>query len=525
MKRDPLLLYPLDESAALTGNLQSCLNAYGLYSTLHFVLRLSPAIHRTLASTPTGIYTGAQLSFEQVQAFSTYLHESVHWWQHIGSTAGLMLSLSHPVQSHANYTQLKIFLREVGPKKSILRFNKKPEDKSRHSKAGLRATNIIVNNFKDIQFFQTLAMAPELFRQHSIGDDPYFENVGHSYYIMYSNTLRLLSDQFDPDRTFLPDPKAWEPAFDKLEKEKTEGFYYGSPIAIPPVGLREIFEGQARFIQLQYLHFGSGGRFGWDDARDFGMFSQVYITAFEQFLRLTDSEWPETIDDPLVGLFLVVCDMTINSGDGFPLPLVSPENFINDNDPGRRFTFLSRLIALKAPHLKTLIRSYSRDEYVQATEELAKAWRTSSPLKIANAVADWSQTKPRLIELMEEDRIFRFSLQDMPARLLFARYINFNRDKSKRPEMLCWPGAWFAGERVSEESMAVFDRNRALFVDKENDDGIFPAMLTDKDQDVVHETFNQFYAWIVNYDLISQWIVSDRPFIYNYEWLVKNRQT
>ena len=81
---------------------------------------------------------------------------------------------------------------------------------------------------------------------------------------------------------------------------------------------------------------------------------------------------------------------------------------------------------------------------------------------------------------------------DMPARLLFARYINFNRDKSQRPEILCWPGAWFAGDSASDEGMAIFDRNRALFVDKEHDDGIFPAVLADKDPEIVHDTFNKF---------------------------------
>ena len=74
--------------------------------------------------------------------------------------------------------------------------------------------------------------------------------------------------------------------------------------------------------------------------------------AFEIFLKLSDSKWPESIDSPLVGLFLAVCDMTINAGEGFPLPVLSPETFIIDNDPGWRFTFLCRMIALNAPQLR-----------------------------------------------------------------------------------------------------------------------------------------------------------------------------
>jgi hypothetical protein len=177
------------------------------------------------------------------------------------------------------------------------------------------------------------------------------------------------------------------------------------------------------------------------------------------------------------------------------------------------------MIALKAQHLKAAVNNYSKDEYIEVTEVLCDLLRTPPPLKIAQAVSDWSQTHQRLIALMEEDGIFRFLDVDMPARLLFARYIAFNLDKAQHPEILCWPGAWLAGARVSAEGEAMFHRNCALFVDKEEDDGIFPAELPDKDPAIVHDTFNQFDNWIVDYDLISQWIVADGPFRYEYEWL------
>jgi hypothetical protein len=41
---------------------------------------------------------------ETIQAaLSTYLHETVHWWQHIGSTAGLVSSLAY-IQHVASYS-------------------------------------------------------------------------------------------------------------------------------------------------------------------------------------------------------------------------------------------------------------------------------------------------------------------------------------------------------------------------------------------------------------------------------------
>ena len=93
---------------------------HGLYNSFQFVLRLSPEIHRRIAALPTGI-VNAPLNFESVQAYSTYLHETIHWWQYIGSTFGLLMSLSYPAQAHANYNHLKQLLQAVGPQKSILR--------------------------------------------------------------------------------------------------------------------------------------------------------------------------------------------------------------------------------------------------------------------------------------------------------------------------------------------------------------------------------------------------------------------
>jgi hypothetical protein len=87
----------LDNSRGLIvspGDLNACLNSHGLYNSFQFVLRLSPEVHRRIDALPMRIVTGVS-DFDGVQAFSTYLHETIHWWQHVGSTAGFLLSLSY----------------------------------------------------------------------------------------------------------------------------------------------------------------------------------------------------------------------------------------------------------------------------------------------------------------------------------------------------------------------------------------------------------------------------------------------
>ena len=515
---DPSLLVTFEERASAPDALHACINAHGLYNRVQFVLRLSPEVHRKLSGLSLQLVNPSQVTFEQVQAFSTLLHETIHWWQHIGSTAGLMLSLSRPVQSHINFPHLRTFIHEVGPKKSVLKFAKEVVP-VRQSAAALQATNIIVNNHNDVSFFEIIATCPDLIRKNRIGDDPLFECVGHSYYITYANTVHLLAEVFDPQFAFLPDVRKWEPMFAALRAKRQEGYYRGSPIRIPPVGLFEIFEGQARFTQLQYLHFSTSGKFDWDDAGAAGMLGPEYVACFKMFLALTESDWPNSIDSPVVALFMAVCDMAMNGGEGFPFSLRFPPAFISDNDPGMRFAFFCRMVTLEAPYLRSAIRNYSRREYLETTERLCGLLHTPTPLKVARAVTAWSNDKPTLISLMEEDRNFRFSAANMPLRLLFARYLTYNRDKARHPEVLCWPGAWLAGDRASSVGVEVFGRNQAMFVDKEDDDGVFPIDLPGRDADIVNETFNLFYAWIVNYDLILQWTVQEGPFRYPYRWL------
>ena len=363
--------------------LAATINAHGLYNSLQFVLRLSPEVHRKLAEVPDGIanYKAADVGFDVAQAFSTLLHETIHWWQHVGSTYGLMVSLSYPSQTHANYTHLKKLIAEGQLKKPIRKLAAQLGGPSRPDTIpGL--ANIIVNNHFDLGAFRRLS-----YDRHSarnLAADPLFENVGHAIEITYANNLLTMSGVVDPNFSILPDPRGWEEPFRQLRHNKVEGFYYGSPFTLWPIGAREIMEGQACFSQIQYLHFASGRRLDWNDFRALGMLHGVYIKALEEFLTRVEIEWPRAIDDPVVALFLLICDMALNAGAGFPFePEPHYPFFIADIVPGIRYTSLSVMVRLKFPSALGAIRNYSRDEYRDTSECLSEFLIYHSPLKIA----------------------------------------------------------------------------------------------------------------------------------------------
>jgi len=210
--------------------------------------------------------------------------------------------------------------------------------------------------------------------------------------------------------------------------------------------------------------------------------------------------------------------MAINPGAGFPFPLTYFARFIVDTDPGTRFGRLSALVRLKCPEVVTAIRNYSRSEYEHVTEQLAAALMVESPLAIASICSRWAQNGGPLASLMEEYRSFDYGLSNLPVRVLFSHFLALMQDKFAMPEFFCWPGAWMAGTRVSEQGSILFNRHPAPFVDKQDDDGIFPRLYPDRDEKFVKNTFLTFYAANISCDLTNQWITQSGLFTYDYRW-------
>jgi hypothetical protein len=66
---------------------------------------------------------------------------------------------------------------------------------------------------------------------------------------------------------------------------------------------------------------------------------------------------------------------------------------------------------------------------------------------------------------------------------------------------------------------AINDRHAAPFLDKADDDGVFPRLFADRSQENIQKTFDTFYAGVVTYDMAHQWITEPGPFKYRYRWL------
>ena len=76
-----------------------------------------------------------------------------------------------------------------------------------------------------------------------------------------------------------------------------------------------------------------------------------------------------------------------------------------------------------------------------------------------------------------------------------------------------------AGERLRDDAMPLFARHEALFVDKEDDDSVFPRLHPGRADKAVSEAFDAFYFNTSVYDLVNQWIAAPGPFKHEMRWL------
>ena len=501
---------PMSDEASLSlASFNATTRAHGLYDPLRFVVRLSPLIHQRLEGLTPGAH--ARLGKDDLRAYSVFLHETFHWWQHTGSTIGLISSLTYPSQTHANLKHLRQFLREYGPVKSIqglLTASKENEG------LGTRSGNAhtILNNSYDFAIFRALLNHPD--RMPTLIKHPYFSGELHTHVVSFTNVIAALSHSVDKSFSFVPNAPDWLDRYNELAARPREP----ERIGIPPVGLYEIFEGQARFNQSLFLTNGSGGSYSWDELRQQMSFGSPYKDAFEVFLKVVGLSWPDRVIDPTVGLFLLVCDLAINPVAGFPFGIPDFEKFVAHMSPGRRFLALCLAVKSIGPSNLSVV-DYSSAEYLAIATKLTDACGFEPVTASGDTIRTWVADSPSFQNLASRQSTFGFPDENHPVGFLLGHFAAFALDRRLRPEFFCWPGMFLAGPRATSDEAQLFEKHAPPFVDKENDDGITPRIKIGLSEGTVRDEFQKFYSANVLYDLVEQWIIKPGPFTYQLQWL------
>lgn len=487
----------------------------GSYSTMQFVLRLRKDIRVALEK--------GDMEFDCIQATSTIIHENIHWWQHIGSNFGFLFSLAYPAFVHCSYKHFKNIVAQGIAYKSILKFDETYYAK--HGKTDIQDINIIVNNYYDLEYAKLFALDNKnIFK--ILEDKRFFLSVGHCYHIFWTSTIHTLANTIDKDYKFLPNTNDWSENFKLLTKNEVEGFYVNSLMHISPIGIKAIYEGQAIFNQMQYLTIALNPDLTYTDFENVGMLHGIYIEAFELFLNYTKLSKPTNLLDPVVGLFLLICDLAINPTNGFPLNIYNYEQFITKNDPGMRFILLLSII-LKAPdtYVKR-VTGYSKDEYISLSKDLSESIGCKCPYENIDTVLRWG-SQPVVSKILDEETELKYSLENLPIRIMFSKFYRFQEDKQKYPNVFCWFG-YHANSKNPNVKFEIVDslykKHHALYRD-DIDGEIKPSIFEGRTEENIMDSFNNFYAFNILYDLTLKWVYEEGEFKYDYKWIAGERAT
>lgn len=485
----------------------------GCYNTMQFVVRLREDIRYYLNDQ-------IEVTPEKYQAFSTYLHENIHWWQHIGSNFGFILSTSYPAYATSSYGSLKKLVEKGIAYKSILKYDEQYYKEK--GKSDISELNILTNNFYDLEYAKRFSLDNKNLRE-IIKDKRFFLNVGHSYMILWSNSIHMFSETLDKSHDFLPETEEWIPKFEELKHNKIRGFHTESDYGISPLGIKAIYEGQAIFNQIIYLqNVFKHNKLIFKDFIDNGMLYGVYIEAFDIFIKILDEKRPFFLDDPIIGLFLLVCDISINPNNGFPIDIYDFEGFIFKNDPGQRFILFSNIIKEKKDYYLARCKALTKQTYTELSKLLNKKIGCKCSYSTIKDVLSWKKNES-IIKLLEEESNFSYEDINMPFRLFFSKYLRFQEDKYKHPHYFCWIGYHISNSK-SNEVMELFEKHRALFTDSK-DGEIKPVIQKSVDNKTLHATFNKFYQHTILFELILKWISEEGDFKLDYKWLLSKRNS
>jgi len=167
------------------------------------------------------------------------------------------------------------------------------------------------------------------------------------------------------------------------------------------------------------------------------------------------------------------------------------------------------------PSLLTSISKCSGAEYNEVSTRLCKSMVCATPVEISAELLKWLEASVTLQDLLKQDERAQYSYENLPLRICFAKHLHYAQDRVRRPDFFCWPAMFMADHGLwhvdSGESGELFGRHQPPFMATLNGE-IRPTLFEGRSIERTQQVGDEFYNWLVQYDLVDQWIVRDGPF-------------
>ncbi|MEZ5403761.1 MAG: hypothetical protein R2729_29035 [Bryobacteraceae bacterium] len=346
---------PLDASANAVGPDRRL----GQFDRHSLVLWLNPLLSAALDSQGGALpsYSVEPPDSVPQRAFSAHLHETIHYWQTIGSTAGFLHTLGDATSA---FSVMDDLIASKHHRKPVL--HTVPDDADAADPALLASVR-----WRHIEYGSALLDDPMRAVALLQRNPRYFVSTGQTQLSLCANTAASLADAFDRDFSGLINPESWADAYERFVGDQHKGFETEGILRIP-LGLRDIAEAQARISEIQHRDL-TQQAVSWRDVRANGWLGPVYARAFDRFLELAKLDEPETPREDSVNLFLLVCDVALNPSTGYADDLDQSRQFVLDFHPGARFERLCHVVA-RSPDLLKGHELPSRDGYEAVSRRL-----------------------------------------------------------------------------------------------------------------------------------------------------------
>ena len=438
-----------------------------------------------------------------LQSFSTHLHETLHWWQHVGTTCGFLHSIGDATIALSCSESLR--QSQCYRKPLIRALYEQPS----FSDSGRSA----ILQWRDIENGRSVTFDPKRSVALWSSRPERATTVGHSLLSYCSLTMGTLARLFDSECEGLLDPTPWDDAYRAFESDRRVGFDPNILLEIP-LGMVEIAEGQARISEIQHRNL-TQRALSWATVMNDGWLDGIYGRAFNLFLKLTESSEPTSPRDDIVDLFLLICDVALNPSCGYVDNVGPEQEFVLDFHPGARFLRICRAVLREQLDL-TQFSLPSLSGYLEITKRLCEPLGWITPVQVAErGLAMWASSACGS-ELAHQHLTRGYGSVDLPLRYLVGEHRSYLETKAQIPHVLCWP-AWFLilHEEDSEDYAATIDEmlgwHRPPFT-ADGSEGVSSIEIPRLDEAQVPQFASDYFTTLALYDLVIQWIAMSGQF-------------
>ena len=494
--RSPIL-YSSHEGHNVTGN----------FDPLSFIVRLDEKSFDTF----NHLHNLSQLYWNEqnLTASAGIFHETLHWWQYIGSFFGFFEGLKNLTQTSVTISALKEYIKHFSPKKP---FFKSTFEGTGVTREEFKFMFNVCKNWYDIELTSAVLMSPSIIP--CLDDEVYLHNFNDSLLGYVMSNYGTIAKNFKKDiRTEINYPE-W--VYERRMKLDQEAFNYPfiKELSLSDFGTTEILEGYARLSEIQLLCVQSSNNLSWQLLKQHKYLDGgKYSAAFSYYLNQCGLKEPTHALDAVVGIFLLICDLSLNSPALYLSSSYEYDTCFYDYHPVIR---LKKIVHIIAQNVNKLIRnfSYTDESYWYITDYVcSQLHEIPYRLQLLTAINFFNRHSCIVTQMSDKEL---FSSSSINVKFFLRKHILFIKQKMTSPSKLCWPGALI--DHLMQ-AKSIFDEFSVPFVTPMATGRISATIAFSKDVKHIENYLFDFIIGQIIADIVRQWVKNEGKFILKYSWI------